>query len=299
MKTLFALVVFVSAWNAVQAQEIELTGAYQFNRIEAGAFGFSGSTTFPAGASANINVPVGQWLGVTGDLGWTQKSLSTSGITATARLFTYGAGPQFTYRKDAKMQPFLRMIFGAGTVTGSASQIGSATSTAFMFGPGGGLDARVSPHVWIRAGVDYLHGDKQGVSVNDLRAIAGIQFRFGGRTTYISPDNQSRRSVSPANNSSRPTLSTSGSPIVIASLGLSASAQKDGAEVTEILSTGLAAHCGLHVGDVINLVNDKRVRTPTELSAEISAKKPGEIIEIGYLIGGLWQAKATLAVPVP
>jgi S1-C subfamily serine protease len=65
--------------------------------------------------------------------------------------------------------------------------------------------------------------------------------------------------------------------------------------VTGEAPNGIAALVGLHVGDVINAVDGKQVRTPMELAAELSNHKPGDKVRIGYLINGTWQTE-TVAV---
>ena len=53
--------------------------------------------------------------------------------------------------------------------------------------------------------------------------------------------------------------------VLIPELGLFARTRADrGAEITEVTQQGLAELSGLHVGDVINSVDGKKVRTPME-----------------------------------
>ena len=71
--------------------------------------------------------------------------------------------------------------------------------------------------------------------------------------------------------------------VLIPALGLFARTRADrGAEITEVTQQGLAELSGLHVGDVINSVDGKKVRTPTELAVLVSGRAPGSRIRIGY-----------------
>jgi hypothetical protein len=268
---------------AAHGQQVEVTGAYQFTHLQAGAFGYSASTNVPTGFAAGINVPIPRfsWIGVVGDVGWMRKSDSFSNVTSTARVINYGGGPQFTYRGIKRLQPYARCIFGGSSFTASVRVSGagsaSTTYTSFLLQPGGGADFRLTRHVWLRGGVDYLHTNEQGVSVNGVRAIGGVQLRFG-RATHVDSSTQYYMAIS--------------------ALGLSASAaESGGAEVKKVVPGSLAAFAGLHAGDVINSIDGKSVRTPMELAAQLSEHKPGDKIKIGYLVNGYWQGETVVIFP--
>ena len=46
---------------------------------------------------------------------------------------------------------------------------------------------------------------------------------------------------------------------------------------------GVAGKAGLHLGDVINAVDRRPVRTPIELAGELLNRAPGSQIRLGYV----------------
>jgi hypothetical protein len=104
--------------------------------------------------------------------------------------YTFGEGPQFTFRKGARVQPFARVIF-AGTysyashnaftmnplVSGAAIPK-YASDLAFAAIGGGGMDYRLSHHSYLRVGGDYIHTSFAGGAQNNFRVTAGIDFRI-------------------------------------------------------------------------------------------------------------------------
>jgi len=56
-----------------------------------------------------------------------------------------------------------------------------------------------------------------------------------------------------------------------------------GAEVTGVVRDGVAEKAGLHVGDVINAVDRRPVRTAMELAAELWKRAPGSSVRLGYV----------------
>jgi hypothetical protein len=259
----------------------EFTTTYQFSHLTEGG----GSINLPAGFSTGINVPARSWFGVAGDFGYMRKSesatLSAYGLTASAsgtlQVFSYGGGPQFTYRgKNRNVQPFGRLVLGAATarvsgsasVSGYGSASGSATSTAFFMAPGGGADFRVTKNFWVRAGADYFHAEKNGVKINGVRAMGGIQYRFGG---HENDADQQRPEAARANAPHEELIS-------IPALGIIVESRNSGAEVVQT-----SPQTNLHVGDVIILVNEKRVHNPAELLAELQSHGSGQHLQLGYL----------------
>ena len=67
-----------------------------------------------------------------------------------------------------------------------------------------------------------------------------------------------------------------------------------GAEITDEAPNSVAALAGIHVGDVINAVDGKPVRTPMELAAALVNRSAGDKVTIGFLIRGQWQTDKVL-----
>lgn len=295
---IFVAILSVSALG--QVAPTEFTTTYQFSHLSQGGY----SINVPAGFSTGINVPVARWFGVVGDFSYMQKSESATVVgygfigtaSGTAYVFSYGGGPQFTYRgKTANIQPFGRFLLGAATATasGTASVSGygsvstSATSTAFFIAPGGGADFRASKNIWVRAGVDYFRAEKYGVATNGVRVMGGIQYRFGGAWSR-----EAEQTTEPATANARPE-----ELVAIPALGITVAPRNNGAEIVKV-----SPQTNLHVGDVIISVNEKRVHTPSELLAELNSLVAGQRVHLGYLFHtaiGYYQSDAVVILNNP
>lgn len=286
----FYFAVFISLVAAIVAQDkpqAEVTGAYQFSRVTLSADGASGSLNLPAGFDASLNVPITRWFGAVGDIGrvWKTESalVGTLPVSATLSIWTYGGGPQLTYR-SRHVQPFARVIIGEAHSSLFASLSGvsaGASVNSFFVAPGGGMDFRITHNVWLRGGAEYLRTSKDSVTVNGIRAFGGITFVLGGR------------GQSPRTNAPTPHGISAG--MKVDALGVMvAVGRSGGAEITDEAPNGAAALSGLHVGDVINFVDDQPVKTPTELLQDLSNRPVGDRVRLGYLIHGTWQTEAVI-----
>ncbi|MGA8432249.1 MAG: PDZ domain-containing protein [Candidatus Sulfotelmatobacter sp.] len=303
--SLTTLFIFLTATLSVAQDKpiAEATGSYQFDHLSLSADGATGNLNLSRGWDGSVNVPVLRWLGVVGDVGrvWKTESAligaanTSVSVSATASVYTYGGGPQLTYR-NRYVHPFARCIFGdahSSIFASVASTVGNVSAGAsvdsFFVAPGGGADFRITHDVWLRGGADYLRTNKYGATVNGVRAFAGITFTFGGAGT--SSGQRPERAQLPA----QPVRAVG---LKIDSLGIKvAQARGQGAEITEVTTNSIAARAGLHVGDVINTANGKPVRTPAELAAELSGATPGAALRLGYSLRGSWQTETTVTMP--
>jgi hypothetical protein len=185
------------------------------------------------------------------------------------------------------VQPFARFILGdahssAGVSVSSVSA--SASANSFFIAPGGGVDIRIIHNLWFRVGADHLRTSKDGVTVNGVRALGGFKYTFAGaRSSPASPRSQSPEP--------RPTAAS----MKISALGIMAAVgQQQGAEIAEVFPNGVAA---LHRGDVINSVDGKPIKSPMELAAELSSRKAGDKVRLGYSLHGQWQAETVIVLP--
>jgi hypothetical protein len=78
---------------------------------------------------------------------------------------------------------------------------------------------------------------------------------------------------------------TSNSSMTVPSLGVVVGTRVNvGAEIMGIVRDSLAEKAGLHVGDVINAVDRKPVRTALELATELGSRAPASEVRLGYVI---------------
>lgn len=300
--TLGATVFTLLATVATIAQDkpiAEVTGSYQFDHLTLSGGGASVSTNVSRGWDGSINVPILRGLGVVGDFGRVWKSESSlfnvagSSISASANasLYTYGGGPQLTYRGVHYIHPFARFILGDAHSTGVASvnsTFGNFSSSgsvdSFFIAPGGGADFLITHNVWLRGAADYLRTSKNGATVNGIRAFAGVTFTFGGA---VDSDQAESRSAH-----SQPMTPAISAGVKVDALGVTVALGRGaGAEIIGIQAGGMAALAGLRLGDVISRVDDRPVKTPQELATELSNRAAGDKVRVGYLIRGQWQSE--------
>src|SRR5262245_17461310 len=120
-------------------------------------------------------------FGLVADVG-AYHNTSSFGVDTTSVSFLFG--PKFAYRGKERVTPYAQVLFGGVHDSSSLGTV-SASDTAFAFAIGGGVDAKVSPHVAIRvAQIDYLltkFRDFDNDRQNNVRISAGIVFRWGGK----------------------------------------------------------------------------------------------------------------------
>jgi hypothetical protein len=155
---------------AQDAPKAELFGGYQYTRLNpngAGTgFNFNG---WNASLTGNAN----KWFGVTGDFSGIYKSIS--GVSVKA--YTYTFGPTFAVRKSEAVTPFVHALFGG--FHASANFAGASTD-GFAMMIGGGVDAKLSQHLALRAvQFDWVMLRDSGVTENkNVRVSTGLVFRF-------------------------------------------------------------------------------------------------------------------------
>jgi hypothetical protein len=202
----------------------ELFGGYQYTRVDIGAVqDLANSLTVLAGLpSINVgrklsmngwNVSLQEnsadwWGGIVDfsgnygtknvDLSQTAQALGLvpSGTNVIAKfkptIYTFAGGPQFTYRKRGKVQPFARIMFGAAhsdlapdVFTSTALSIYAPTfktnDTSFTFIGGGGVDYRLKSYAAFRVAGDYIHTSLFSETQNNLRMSVGVDFRIASK----------------------------------------------------------------------------------------------------------------------
>lgn len=299
------IVLFVSlvtlACSGQDKPIVEISGAYQYDHLSFSGDGVSGTLNLSRGWDGSVNVPVLRWFDAVGDVSrvWKTESYGSSSsscsyssgcgsASATLSVLTYGGGPQLTYRSSPYVQPFARFILGnAHSSLGASVSSVSATASvnSFFFAPGGGVDIRIIHNLWFRIETDWLYTRVDGVTVNGVRGLGGIKYTFGG----------SRPSPASPRHSQSPELVPTAARMKISALGIMAAVgQQQGAEIAEVFPNGVAALAALHRGDVINAVDGKPVKSPMELAAELSSRKAGDKVRLGYSLHGQWQSETVV-----
>jgi hypothetical protein len=97
-------------------------------------------------------------------------------------------GPQYTFRKSERFQPFAHALFGVARVKLENDAVSaSRTDTGFAFALGGGVDVqgfgsklkvRLVQADYVRTKLDLV-GSGDSVSSGNLRVSTGIVLRFG------------------------------------------------------------------------------------------------------------------------
>jgi len=186
------LVVLVCIAPAALAQDVEFFGGYSHLRTTGADGEHVGINGWDAALSANL----GSW-GVAADVS-NFYGASTNNLTPVGsggHGFMYLFGPQYSFRLVPRVTPFVHTLFGrvdgARETVGPLATGGACPSpgcsgilitpeTAFAMAVGGGLDVKVSKHLWVRLiQADYI---RQGFSIgamNSPRISAGVVFRLG------------------------------------------------------------------------------------------------------------------------
>lgn len=174
--------------QAQEAPRTEFFGGYSYMRLEdsgmdgqdrdLNGYNVSGAiTVFKKYLSLKVDIS-----GHFGDLVSTPAII---GPRTDQGLTLFMAGPQFTFRKYERFQPFAHVLFGAGRQTlelkGPVNAFNN-TDVGFAYAVGGGLDLRtpLGSKVGVRAfQADFVRTKFQNVSTGNLRVSTGIVFRFG------------------------------------------------------------------------------------------------------------------------
>jgi len=133
------------------------------------------------GGSGSFAYNAKNWLGLVGDFGgYHNGNILSSGVSSNE--YTYLFGPRISYRHYEKLTPFGQILFGGAHAT--ASFAGTSTSdSAFAWGLGGGVDAKINTRFSVRLGqFDYLmtrfNEGAGGSSQNNLRFSTGVIIHF-------------------------------------------------------------------------------------------------------------------------
>jgi opacity protein-like surface antigen len=159
---------------AEDVPKAEVFGGYQFTH-----FGSSGASENFNGWNASVTGNFNKYFGVAADFSGSYKTIS--GVSVKA--YTYAFGPVVSLNHEGTVNPFVHALFGGAHLSGSLSSggfSGSASTNGFTMAVGGGVDAKVAPHVAVRLfQADWVYFHFQGQSFNNnVRVSTGLVFRF-------------------------------------------------------------------------------------------------------------------------
>jgi hypothetical protein len=165
------LVLGAASVNAQENRGLEVSGDYQYVRINPGA----GAPAINCqGGSGTVGAYLTARLGVVGEFGACRVTGLASG--SSAHEIDYLFGPRAYFSSHGRIFPFVQVLLGGERSSAS----GSTASNAFAMAAGGGADVTLTRHVSFRAiQVDYLYTRFGGASQNNVRLQSGIVWRFG------------------------------------------------------------------------------------------------------------------------
>ena len=192
MQKLFLFVALTLALPLIaQAQEasrVEVFGGYSYMRLEDQNIDGQDRDLNGYNVSGAITI-FKKSIALKGDVSGHFGDLLTNVTPRTdlgQTLFLFG--PQFTFRKSERIQPFAHALFGVARVKHENDAVpGDITDTGFAFALGGGVDVkglgsklavRLIQADYVRTKLDLVNsGDS--TSSNNIRISTGIVLRFG------------------------------------------------------------------------------------------------------------------------
>ena len=140
------ILLFLLVAGAAVAQDFpkaEIFGGYQFTRQQ--SVNWNG---WDAALTGNFN----KWLGMTGDFSGAYKSQNGIGVKS----YTFTFGPTVAARSNETFTPFGHVLLGGFHQVADASGTSLGTNNGFAFIAGGGVDAKITPHIAARLGAVRL-----------------------------------------------------------------------------------------------------------------------------------------------
>jgi outer membrane immunogenic protein len=283
---LFVCGVMASAQNYPR---VEVFGGYSYLNFDVPnvpALEISGKRLNANGWEAAAAFDLVRHLGVVADFSghYISDCYGFTGVNCNHYSFLFGPRLTFGSPEKGRLTGYAHALVGADRISGAASveSIGlSASNNSLGVAAGGGLDYWITRRVGIRLGqADYLftrHVHDFVPAQHNFRVSAGIVFSLGGHSSAGTEHPSASAASRPA--TSRATMSVPALGIVV-----SPPLQGDeGAEIVGVDPGSIAALAILHVGDLINSVDGKPVRTPMELAAELANRPQGSRVRLGYL----------------
>jgi outer membrane protein with beta-barrel domain/PDZ domain-containing protein len=309
---LLALFLLSSLATAQDAARSEVYAGYSY--LSADTNGLKPPRQSYNGWQTSFAMRLNRWISAESDIGSYSQNFNllgtgTTSVNLNMRGYDFLAGPRVSFRPV-----FVHALFGIDRLSASAPGV-DATQNRFASALGGGVQWYFSRYLGLRTSADYVlthHNLFGGSSAlqNNLRASAGIVYRFGGiqagekrRPIAQKQEPQAPREAktSPVQPPARvplrkETRTETGDANTVARLGIRTSTAPGGVKVEEVERNTVAEFAGLQPGDVINSVDEKPVRTAAELSSMLSGLAPGTKVKLGFLIKGYWHTETTVVM---
>ena len=144
------------------------------------------------GGQENANSWFGFVIDISGNYGTNNINLVTvDGVSIVARTklraYTFMGGPQFALRRNSRLQPFARALFGGAWFSDSENVLANnvplfaesmESDSSVALGGGGGIDVLFSRRVGLRVAADYIRSYVFSNTQNNYRASVGLIFRL-------------------------------------------------------------------------------------------------------------------------
>jgi hypothetical protein len=173
------LLVAAAAPVAAQDQGLDVTVAYQFQRVSCSDCGdaINAPLGFSLDAAGPLLSSLWSWVG---QIDWSRKS--ESNVTET--FSTFAAGVRWSSRQPSGAIPFLQVLLGATRDKGSVD-VGNTTvttsNTNFQFEVDGGAAFPISSdNKTSLVGQLGYRRVTQDPGLNNFRVVAGVRFNLGG-----------------------------------------------------------------------------------------------------------------------
>lgn len=174
------------AWSQTVPTHVEVFGGYTYTSSNFAWHG-GGENGWNAGVGANA----GRWFGLKADVSQYRSTYSDCCPHDHSTTTTFLFGPQISIPLpgESKVRPFGEFLLGGAHINyvfmgQSDTAFLHSTSLAWAFG--GGLDFRLTKHLWLRGQADYLHNhfvtnDNQlqpSLPDSRVRVVTSLAYRF-------------------------------------------------------------------------------------------------------------------------
>jgi opacity protein-like surface antigen len=172
---------------AQEAPRVEVFGGYSYMRLE--DVGIDGLDRDLNGYNVAGAITIfKKSLAIKADVSGHFGNIAVPGISVDQNQTLFLFGPQYSFRKSQRIQPFAHALFGFARVKLDADAIsGDLSDNGFAFALGGGVDikalsSRLSLRLvqadYVRTKLDFL-GVGDSNSSNNVRISTGMVVRFG------------------------------------------------------------------------------------------------------------------------